>query len=102
MNASTVKDELRRQWIEMPSWAFGNSGTRFKVFAQAGVARTPFQKIDDAAQVLKYTGVARSVSLHIPLDLVGDFSDLRSYSEVQGLKLGAIIANVFPENDYIL
>ena len=57
-----------RQRIELPSWAFGNSGTRFKVFAQAGVPRDPFEKIADAAQVHAFTGVAPSVALHIPWD----------------------------------
>jgi L-rhamnose isomerase / sugar isomerase len=102
MDISAVKDELRRQWVEMPSWAFGNSGTRFKVFAQPGVARNPYEKLDDAAQVLTYTGVARSVSLHIPWDQVEDFTGLRKYAEGLGLKLGAINANVFQENEYML
>ncbi|MDX6222796.1 MAG: L-rhamnose isomerase / sugar isomerase, partial [Frankiales bacterium] len=97
-----VKDELRRQWVEMPSWAFGNSGTRFKVFAQPGVARDPYEKIQDAAQVMQYTGVAKSVSLHIPWDRVEDFVALRKYAEDLGLKLGAINANVFQENEYML
>ena len=56
------------QEIELPSWAFGNSGTRFKVFAQPGVPRDPYEKIADAAQVHEYTGVAPRVSLHIPWD----------------------------------
>src|SRR4051794_19952454 len=99
---SLVKTELRRQWVDMPSWAFGNSGTRFKVFAQPGVPRDPYEKLQDAAQVLRYTGVARSVSLHIPWDKVDDFSDLRSYAEGLGLKLGGINANVFQENAYML
>ncbi len=99
---SSVKDELRRQWVDMPSWAFGNSGTRFKVFAQPGVARDPYEKLQDAAQVLTYTGVARSVSLHIPWDLVDDFTALRKYAEDLGLKIGGINANVFQENDYML
>ena len=43
--------ELERLAIELPSWAFGNSGTRFKVFAQPGVPRDPFEKVADAAQV---------------------------------------------------
>ena len=42
---------LRSQRIELPSWAFGNSGTRFKVFAQKGVPRDPYEKVADAAQV---------------------------------------------------
>ena len=52
---------LRAQQIELPSWAFGNSGTRFKVFSQRGVPRTPYEKVSDAAQVHRYTGVAPSV-----------------------------------------
>jgi L-rhamnose isomerase/sugar isomerase len=102
MDITEVKDELRRQWVEMPSWAFGNSGTRFKVFAQPGVARDPYEKIQDAAQVMQYTGVAKSVSLHIPWDRVEDFVALRNYAEDLGLKLGAINANVFQENEYML
>ncbi len=49
---------LRAQRIELPSWAFGNSGTRFKVFAQKGVPRDPYEKVADAAQVHRFTGVA--------------------------------------------
>jgi L-rhamnose isomerase len=45
---SVIEDALRRQEIELPSWAFGNSGTRFKVFAQAGVPRTPEALLVDA------------------------------------------------------
>lgn len=67
-DTSAVKDALRRQQIETPSWAYGNSGTRFKVFAQRGVPRTPQEKIDDAAQVHRFTGVAPSVAVHIPWD----------------------------------
>src|SRR5215831_17863491 len=67
---------LSRQRIELPSWAFGNSGTRFKVFAQPGVPRDPFEKVADAAQVHRHTGLAPSVALHIPWDRVDDFDKL--------------------------
>ena len=60
-----VKTALKSQVIETPSWGYGNSGTRFKVFAQDGVPRDPFEKLDDAARVLAATGVAPVVSLHI-------------------------------------
>jgi len=53
---TAVKTALKAQRIETPSWAFGNTGTRFKVFAQPGVPRTVTEKIDDAAQVHRYTG----------------------------------------------
>ena len=68
-----VKDSLHTQTIELPSWAFGNSGTRFKVFAQPGVPRDPYEKIADAAEVHRVTGVAPRVSLHIPWDRVDDY-----------------------------
>ncbi len=61
---------LRTQRIELPSWAFGNSGTRFKV--QRGVPRDPYEKIADAAAVHRFTGVAPTVALHIPWDAVDD------------------------------
>jgi len=66
---------LRAQRIETPSWAYGNSGTRFKVFPQPGVPRDPYEKIADAATVHRYTGVAPSVALHIPWDRVDDYAD---------------------------
>jgi L-rhamnose isomerase/sugar isomerase len=99
---AAVKRALAAQRIETPSWAFGNSGTRFKVFAQAGVPRTPQEKIADAAQVHQYTGVAPSVALHIPWDAVDDYAALRSYAEERGIVLGAINTNVFQDDDYKL
>ena len=93
---------LREQRIETPSWAYGNSGTRFKVFAQKGVPRTPQEKIDDAAQVHAFTGIAPTVSLHIPWDKVDDYAALAAYARDRGVALGAINANVFQDDDYML
>ena len=78
---TAVKSALRSHQIELPSWAFGNSGTRFKVFAQPGVPRDPFEKIDDAAQVHRYTGVAPSIALHIPWDRVEDYAALAAHAK---------------------
>ncbi|MBF8184297.1 L-rhamnose isomerase [Nonomuraea sp. K274] len=98
----TVSEVLRTQRIELPSWAFGNSGTRFKVFAQAGVPRDPYEKIADAAQVHRCTGVAPSVALHIPWDKVADYTDLAAAAKDDGIELGTINANVFQDDDYRL
>jgi L-rhamnose isomerase/sugar isomerase len=98
----TVKDALRLQQIELPSWAFGNSGTRFKVFAQQGVPRNPYEKIADAAQVHAFTGVSPSVALHIPWDKVDDYPDLAKHAATFGMHLGTINSNVFQDNDYML
>jgi L-rhamnose isomerase/sugar isomerase len=95
-------EALAEQTIELPSWAFGNSGTRFKVFGQPGVARDPFEKLDDAAQVHKYTGVAPRVSLHIPWDKVEDFGKLAAHAADLGVSIGAINCNLFQDDDYRL
>jgi L-rhamnose isomerase/sugar isomerase len=97
-----VQAALRAQEVELPSWAFGNSGTRFKVFAQAGVPRTPEEKIEDAATVHRFTGVAPSVALHIPWDKVPDYAALAAFAKDQGVRLGAINTNVFQDDDYKL
>src|SRR5919197_935558 len=101
-DTAQVKAALRQQHIETPSWAYGNSGTRFKVFAQRGVPRTPQEKIDDAAQVHRYTGVAPSVALHIPWDRVDDYAALAGHARDRGVRLGAINSNVFQDDDYML
>ena len=99
---SAIKATLRGQSIELPSWAFGNSGTRFKVFAQPGVPRNPYEKLADAAQVNRFTGVAPTVALHIPWDRVDDFSDLTKHAADLGVRIGAINSNVFQDDDYKL
>jgi L-rhamnose isomerase/sugar isomerase len=98
----TFADVLRSQRIETPSWAYGNSGTRFKVFPQEGVPRNPFEKIEDAATVHRFTGVAPSVALHIPWDKVDDYAALASFAREHGIELGTINSNVFQDNDYKL
>ncbi|ONH30365.1 L-rhamnose isomerase [Pseudofrankia asymbiotica] len=97
-----VKTGLRSLQIETPSWAYGNSGTRFKVFPQQGIPRTPFEKISDAAQVHLYTGTAPSVALHIPWDRVDDYEGLAAYAREQGVRIGAINSNVFQDPDFML
>ncbi|MEU6203378.1 L-rhamnose isomerase [Micromonospora musae] len=97
-----VTQALRAQRIETPSWAYANSGTRFKVFPQEGVPRDPYEKIADAAMVHRLTGVAPTVALHIPWDRVDDYADLARYATEQGVTLGAINANVFQDSDYRL
>jgi L-rhamnose isomerase/sugar isomerase len=99
---SSIESALLAQAIELPSWAFGNSGTRFKVFGSPGTARDPFEKVSDAAQVHKHTGLAPSVALHIPWDLVDSFADLSKHAEDNGVTLGTINSNTFQDDDYKL
>src|ERR1700732_2139781 len=97
-----VKQALRAQKIELPSWAFGNTGTRFKVFAQPGVPRTPQEKVADAAQVHKFTGIAPSVAVHIPWDKVDDYGELAAFAADEGIAIGTVNGDGFPGADYTL
>jgi L-rhamnose isomerase / sugar isomerase len=101
-DVNAVKAGLATQRIELPSWAFGNSGTRFKVFGQPGVPRDAFEKVADAAQVQRFTGIAPSVALHIPWDKVDDYGQLARHAKESGIELGTINANVFQDDDYKL
>jgi L-rhamnose isomerase / sugar isomerase len=102
MDREATRGVLRAQEIELPSWAFANSGTRFKVFAQPGVPRDPYEKIADAAQVHKYTGVAPRVALHIPWDRVDDYAKLAAYAAELGVRIGTVNSNLFQDEDYRL
>ena len=95
-----ISNRLGEQIIELPSWAFGNSGTRFKVFTTPGTPRTPEEKIADAAQVNKYTALSPSVALHIPWDRVDDFAALASFAVDHGVTLGTVNSNTFQDDDY--
>jgi len=99
---TAVKDALKNHQIELPSWAFGNSGTRFKVFGQPGVPRTPYEKASDAAQVNAYTGVAPSMAVHIPWDKTDDYAALAAHAASEGIRIGTVNSNVFQDDDYKL
>jgi L-rhamnose isomerase / sugar isomerase len=105
--ASTISEQelfakLDDQAIELPSWAFSNSGTRFRVFGSPGAPRTVFEKIEDAAQVHKYTGIAPKVALHYPWDKVDSFGELKEHANHHGLELGTLNSNTFQDEEYKL
>ena len=102
MQPDEVRATLARQHIETPSWAYGNSGTRFKVFAQDGIPRDAFEKISDAAQVHLFTGVAPSVAIHIPWDAVDDYPKLSTHAASEGVTIGAVNPNTFQQDEYRL
>jgi L-rhamnose isomerase/sugar isomerase len=102
MSTLVALDELAAFTVEVPSWAYGNSGTRFKVFGQPGVPRDPYEKIADAAQVNAFTGAAPRVSLHIPWDRVVDYAKLAAFAQDQDLTIGAINSNLFQQDEYML
>ncbi len=97
---ASITDQLAQQAIEVPSWAYGNSGTRFRVFGTPGTPRTVFEKVADAAQVNAYTGLAPKVALHIPWDKVDDWAALVDYATEVGVELGTVNSNTFQDEAY--
>jgi L-rhamnose isomerase/sugar isomerase len=88
--------------IETPSWGYGDSGTRFKVFHWPGAARNLREKLEDAAQVQKVTGTCPGVAIHIPWDREDDWPAVKEYAGQLGLHIGAVNPNLFQEDAYRL
>jgi L-rhamnose isomerase / sugar isomerase len=95
-------ERLNRLRVETPSWGYGNSGTRFKTFAQAGAAQTVEEKIADAGLVHKLTGICPTVALHIPWDRTSDWNHLKNIASSHGVVIGAINPNLFQDDEYRL
>ena len=102
VDVETVKTALKAQHIETPSWGYGDSGTRFKVFRAPGAARNVYEKIDDAGFIHELTGIAPSIALHIPWDMTDDWSALGRYAAGRGIRIGAINPNLFQADAYKL
>ena len=103
LDVNKIKQRLKDQKIETPSWGYSNAGTRFGTFRQPGAAVTIQEKLADAAQVHKFTGVAPTVAVHVLWDFpngLADCGDLSSYAESLGVKIGAINPNVFQGQIY--
>ncbi len=96
----TISNQLAAQAIEVPSWAYGNSGTRFRVFGTPGTPRNVYEKLADAAQVHQYTGLAPRVSLHYPWDKVDDWKGLVEHAADLGVGIGTINSNTFQDEEY--
>ena len=97
-----VEECLRSQRIETPSWGYGDTGTRFAVFPQPGVPRDPFEKIADAHEAHRHTGICPSVAIHIPWDRVDDYGELTDYATSLDMRIGAVNPNLFQNEEYKL
>src|ERR1700730_13852196 len=89
--------------IELPSWGFANTGTRFGKFLQAAAATTVEEKLSDAGQVHRHTGVCPSVALHVLWDLpngVHDAAMVQDLAARHGVRPGSINPNVFQDQQY--
>ena len=102
MDIDTVVEKIQQFTVETPSWGYGDSGTRFKVFHWPGAARTLREKLEDAAQVQKVTGICPSVAIHIPWDKEDDWQAVKEYAGQLGLGIGAVNPNLFQDDVYRL
>ena len=102
MSDARVINRINRLRVETPSWGYGNSGTRFKVFAQPGAARTIEEKLADAGMVNRLTGICPTVAIHIPWDRVDDWDALSKVAASHGVKIGAVNPNLFQDDEYML
>jgi L-rhamnose isomerase / sugar isomerase len=98
----SMMESLKKQSIETPSWGYGNSGTRFKTFPAPGAARDVWEKLEDAGEVHRLTGIAPSVAIHIPWDQPDDWGKLLGFAAQQGVEIGAVNPNVFQDEQYRL
>jgi L-rhamnose isomerase / sugar isomerase len=94
---------LDRFQIEIPSWGFANTGTRFGKFLQAGAATSLEEKFADAAQVHALTGVTPQLALHVLWDLpagTADAAKVRRLADRYGIRPGSINPNLFQNQEY--
>ncbi len=102
MDIDTVLEKIQQFTVETPSWGYGDSGTRFKVFHWPGAASNLREKLEDAAQVQKVTGICPSVAIHIPWDKEDDWQAVKEYAGQLGLGIGAVNPNLFQDDVYLL
>jgi len=94
---------LEKFRIELPSWGFANTGTRFGKFTQPAAATTTEEKFSDAGQVHLLTGVCPTVALHVLWDCPSgaqSTDDIRKFSEKYGVAPGSINPNIFQDQEY--
>src|SRR5438094_5415962 len=102
IESDAIVEKIQRFTVETPSWGYGDSGTRFKVFHWPGAARTLREKLADAAEVNKVTGICPSVAIHIPWDREDNWQAVKEYASSLGLRIGAVNPNLFQDDAYRL
>src|SRR5262245_15072046 len=98
--AALVFSALDAFRIEVPSWGFANTGTRFGKYMQAAAAVTLEEKLSDAGQVHALTGICPTVALHVQWDLprgLEDADEIVTLARRAGLAPGAINPNFFQD-----
>jgi L-rhamnose isomerase / sugar isomerase len=106
MDASTgdkVFASLETFRIELPSWGFANTGTRFGKFIQPAAATSTEEKFSDAGQVHLLTGVCPTVALHVLWDCphgVQSTGEVKDFARCYGVAPGSINPNLFQDQEY--
>jgi L-rhamnose isomerase / sugar isomerase len=103
MNHPGVQESLESLKIEIPSWGFANTGTRFGKFLQPGAATTLEEKFADAAQVNALTGITPQLALHVLWDIpagVADAGTVKRLASKYGVQPGSINPNLFQDQEY--
>ncbi len=99
----TVSHALDAFALELPSWGFANTGTRFGKFIQDAAATTTEEKLADAGQVHAFTGCCPTVAMHVKWDYPAGVADAASVAAVAsrcGVSIGSINPNVFEDQIY--
>ena len=89
--------------VELPSWGFANTGTRFGKFIQAAAATTIEEKFSDAAQVHAVTGACKTLALHVQWDMpkgLQDAGEVKKLEKKFGIRAGSINPNIFQNQEY--
>ena len=98
-----LSKELDRFAIEVPSWGFANTGTRFGKYVQPSAAHTLEEKFSDASQIHQLSGASPSMALHVLWDFpkgIADVATVRELGRQYGIRPGAINPNLFESQNY--
>lgn len=97
MDIQETKRRLKELVIELPSWAVGDSGTRYGTFKDAGAARNVWDRIDDCAEIQRVVGVCPVMAIHVLWDVTedGQYGPVREYAAERGLRIGTVHPNTF-------
>jgi L-rhamnose isomerase/sugar isomerase len=102
LDPEKTKNLLKNQVVELPSWAVGNSGTRYGTFTDKGAAVTIWDKVDDCAEIQRCLGVTPVMASHVLWDKTDDghFAPVRDYAEKKGMRIGTVHPNTFSGQEF--
>ena len=102
LDPGNIKQSIKTMVVELPSWAVGNSGTRYGTFRDKGAARTIWDKIDDCAEIQRVLGICPVMASHVNWDVTEDgrYGPVREYAQQKGMRIGTVHPNTFIGQEY--